>query len=201
MAFAALGAAAVLTVDPRHHRARALIEDAIAVVAARPGDTGWSWPETRLTYANAVLPDAMIAAGAALERPELVDEGLGLLRWLLDRETVDGHLSVTAVGGAGPKDATSLGDQQPIEVSSMADACARAARFDGDPRWDAGVRMAAAWFDGANDAGAPMWDPETGGGFDGLEARGPNLNQGAESTLALISTRQQAAALRLARAA
>ena len=35
-----------------------------------------------------------------------------------------------------------------------------------------------------------MWDPETGGGYDGLQASGPNLNQGAESTLALISTMQ-----------
>ena len=32
-----------------------------------------------------------------------------------------------------------------------------------------------------------MWDPATGGGYDGLHADGPNLNQGAESTLALIS--------------
>ena len=37
-----------------------------------------------------------------------------------------------------------------------------------------------------------MWDPRTGGGYDGLTAHGPNLNQGAESTLALISTLQHA---------
>ncbi len=35
-----------------------------------------------------------------------------------------------------------------------------------------------------------MSDPVTGGGFDGLTPTGPNLNQGAESTLALISTMQ-----------
>ena len=37
-----------------------------------------------------------------------------------------------------------------------------------------------------------MWDPETGGGFDGLLADGVNRNQGAESTLAAISTLQHA---------
>ena len=37
-----------------------------------------------------------------------------------------------------------------------------------------------------------MWDPETGGGFDGLLADGVNQNQGAESTLAAISTLQHA---------
>ena len=40
-----------------------------------------------------------------------------------------------------------------------------------------------------------MWDPATGGGYDGLEATGVNLNQGAESTIALISTRQHARVL------
>ena len=38
-----------------------------------------------------------------------------------------------------------------------------------------------------------MWDPTTGGGYDGLTPLGPNLNQGAESTLALISTLQHGA--------
>jgi len=37
-----------------------------------------------------------------------------------------------------------------------------------------------------------MWDPGTGGGFDGLTPQGPNLNQGTESTLALLSTLQHA---------
>ena len=53
-------------------------------------------------------------------------------------------------------------------------------------------RAAAAWFEGANDAGLMMWDPQTGGGFDGLHADGVNQNQGAESTLAVLSTMQHA---------
>lgn len=77
----------------------------------------------------------------------------------------------------------------------MADACARALELTGSARWARGVQMADAWFDGQNDAGTVMWDPTTGGGYDGLERHGPNRNQGTESTLALISTRQQAAIL------
>jgi hypothetical protein len=37
-----------------------------------------------------------------------------------------------------------------------------------------------------------MWDPHTGGGYDGLHPDGVNSNQGAESTLAVISTLQHA---------
>jgi hypothetical protein len=33
-----------------------------------------------------------------------------------------------------------------------------------------------------------MVNPDNGGGFDGLTARGPNRNQGAESTLAALTT-------------
>jgi hypothetical protein len=40
-----------------------------------------------------------------------------------------------------------------------------------------------------------MYDPHTGGGYDGLKPDGPNLNQGAESTLALVSTLQHARTL------
>ena len=132
----------------------------------------------------------MLAAGMALGRQSLVDEGLGLLAWLLDHETRDGHLSVTPVGGSGPGDPRPSFDQQPIEVAALADACARAAQASPDPRWAAGLSLAVAWFLGDNDAGAPMWDPESGGGYDGLRGDGPNLNQGAESTVSMISTFQ-----------
>ncbi|HSJ91684.1 MAG TPA: hypothetical protein VK917_06425, partial [Ilumatobacter sp.] len=62
----------------------------------------------------------------------------------------------------------------------------------GDDQWRRGVELAVDWFAGANDVGCVMWDAVTNGGYDGLTPTGPNLNQGAESTLALISTMQHA---------
>jgi hypothetical protein len=190
MAFAALGAAEVLETDARHTAARKLLADAVTAIGAPSADPDWPWPERRLSYANAVLPEALLAAGHGLGRADLVADGLRLLGWLLERETVDGHLSPTPVGGAGPGDGGPRFDQQPIEVAAMADACARAATLTGDESWAHGVELAVRWFAGRNDAHAVMWDPVTGGGYDGLEPTGPNLNQGAESTLALISTLQ-----------
>jgi hypothetical protein len=192
MAFAALGAAAVLGVHPTNAAAHSLLSDFAGALLVARDDPAWPWPEVRLYYANALLPDAMIAAGVALERPKLVAGGLDLLGWLLARETRDGHLSVTPAEGSGPGDVGPRFDQQPIEVSTMADACARALSVDDSPKWLEGIRMANAWFDGDNDAKVMMWDPLTGGGFDGLHAEVANQNQGAESTLALVSTRQQA---------
>ncbi len=190
MSFAALGAAEVLASDAENGPARKLITDYAVGLAAPNGDPDWPWPEPRLTYANAVLAEATIAAGTALESEALRRRGLDLLAWLLDYETADGHLSPTPVAGRGRDDSRPAFDQQPIEVASLADACARAAAVDSSPLWPAGVRAAAAWFQGDNDAGRLMWDPETGGGFDGLHADGVNRNQGAEATLAVISTLQ-----------
>jgi hypothetical protein len=192
MAFAALGAAELLAFDPKHRAARALLTDYAASVPAPNHDPTWPWPESRLTYANAVLPEAMIAAGAALADAALRQHGLDLLAWLVGFETTDGHLSPTPGASRAPQDTRPGFDQQPIEVSSLADACARAASVDTNPIWLVGIRAAAAWFMGDNDAGEPMWDPDTGGGYDGLHADGVNSNQGAESTLAVISTLQHA---------
>ena len=190
MAFAALGAHEVLAVSAGHRIALDLLAAAVEVVGHGSAPGPWPWPEPRLSYANAVLPDSMIAAGVALGRQDLVDHGLDLLAWLLDHETNDGHLSVTPVGGSGPEDTRPAFDQQPIEVAALADACARAASHVKDDRWSAGTESTVAWFLGDNDARTPMLDPDSGGGYDGLSADGPNLNQGTESTLALISTLQ-----------
>lgn len=192
MAFATLGAAELLAEHPENRAARKLITDYAASLAAPTGDPVWPWPEPRLTYANAVLPEAMIAAGVALDDMMLRQRGLDLLGWLIEYETSDGHLSPTPVAGRGADDARPGFDQQPIEVASLADACARAAVVDAAAIWPDAVRAAAAWFQGANDAEQVMWDPETGGGYDGLHAYGVNRNQGAESTLAVISTLQHA---------
>ena len=198
MAFAVLGAAELLAVRPRHLGARALLTDAADVMSPPDANAAWPWPEARLRYANAVLPEAMIAAGAVLDRPRLLQHGLDLLAWLLDHETVDSHMSVTPVGGAGPGDIRPAFDQQPIEVAALADACARAATVDGDRRWVDGLGAAEAWFLGDNDGRHVVWDPDTGGGFDGLTPGGANLNQGTESTLALLSTLQHARRLVIA---
>jgi hypothetical protein len=192
MAFAALGATELLSVDPGHQAARELLTDYADTVAKPNGDTAWPWPEPRLTYANAVLPEAMIAAGVALNDSTLRQQGLDLLGWLVEYETAGDHLSPTPAAGRGPNDVRPGFDQQPIEVSTLADACARAAAIDPGSIWPDGVRAAAAWFMGANDARQLMWDPETGGGFDGLHPDGANRNQGAESTLAVLSTMQHA---------
>src|SRR5207248_1674847 len=101
-------------------------------------------------------------------------------------------LRAMAFAGLGAAEVLRSQPDDSAAASLLADACATAAAVTDDRSWETGIRQATAWFLGANDAGTPMWDPATGGGYDGLTPHGPNLNQGAESTLALLSTLQHA---------
>ena len=70
----------------------------------------------------------------------------------------------------------------------MVDACHAAWTADGSPQWRAWLVESAEWFLGRNDAGLPLYDAETGAGFDGLQGDDVNRNRGAESTLAALAS-------------
>ena len=192
MAFAALGAVEILSVEPTNESARALLVASAAMLDRPDVAAQWCWPENRLTYANAALPEALLAAGVTFGDDRLIDAALRQLRWLLASETVDEVLNVTPVGGVGRGEHRPQFDQQPHEVAALADACVRAWRVTNDSMWGDALLRCVGWFMGLNALGEPMYDETTGGGYDGLTARGPNRNQGAESTLALLATLQQA---------
>jgi hypothetical protein len=190
-ALAVFGAVEVLAMKPGTAAAVDALTRWVAAVRVREHPS-WPWPEDRLAYDNGRLPEALIAAGAFLHDARLVDDGLRLLDWLVAVETRNEHFSFTPVGGWAPGETRPGFDQQPLEAAAMADACARAWEATGSSRWRDLVLRSADWFLGANDIGVEIYDEETGGGYDGLTPNGPNLNQGAESTLAALSSLQQA---------
>ncbi len=190
-AYAAIGAAEFMATHPGDPASLCLARDASSALVGRV-DARWPWPEPRLRYANAALAEGLIAAGTCLEDQGCIDRGLEMLAFVLEIETRDGRLSVTGVGGRGPGERDVQFDQQPIEVAAIAEASARAFQLTGEARWRDAVALAWAWFDGLNDGGTPMFDAETGAGFDGLTPEGRNANRGAESTLAALSVLQHA---------
>jgi hypothetical protein len=189
-AYAALGAYEILRVHPGNPAALGLLADARTLLAGPPHDPSWPWPEPRLTYANAVLPEALLVIGAALKDDRALADGLRLLAWLVELETRGDHLSVTPAGGWRLGEPRPGFDQQPIEVSALAEACWRAYAVTGNRDWLTPIERAVAWFAGANDLGLALYDPTSGGGSDGLHADRINENRGAESTLAGLATFQ-----------
>jgi len=195
MAFAGLGAAEMVRADPHDKASADLLADAATVIGLPGDDPEWVWPEPELTYANPALAEVVILAGDLLGDEPLLSDGLRMLDWLCREQEHQGHLSTVPVGGWRPGVPKHRHDQQPIETAATADACATAAAVTGDDRWDGPLFQSIAWFLGDNDTGTVMHDPRTGGGYDGLKPDGPNLNQGAESTLALLATLQHARTL------
>jgi hypothetical protein len=197
--FAALGAAEVLEVLPQHAIARRVLQEAADMIPAGTSlrydpsiiFSRWMWPEQSLRYANGVIPEVLIASGQFLDNEEHLERGLQILDWLVATETKRGHLSVTPTGGRRYKEPTCTFDQQPIEVAALADATWRAARVTKDAHWLNSYAKCVNWFHGDNDNAMPMIDYESHGGYDGLTTEGVNLNQGAESTLAMLATLQE----------
>jgi hypothetical protein len=190
MVYASLGAAEVLRRMPQHKQAQAILADCVEKI--RPvANAEWPWPESRLTYSNGAIPEVLMFAGHFLKRPELIRQGAGLLRWLVDVESVGNQFSVTPTSGWTLNQPRPSFDQQPIEVAALVDACATAFELTNDRTWLTYLNRGASWFAGRNDSQVQMYDPATGAGFDGLTPWGRNENQGAESTLCFLSVAQR----------
>ena len=140
--------------------------------------SAWPWPESRLTYENALPARALLVAGRHLDNRPMIDLGVLVLDWLSDVQTSPaGHLSPVGNGWwryGGPR---SQFDQQPIEATAMLLAAEAAFDLTSADRYRATVERSYAWFLGANDAGVVVVDPERGACHDGLTPSGVNLNQ------------------------
>ncbi len=192
VAFSILGLDAFGRRHPEDHVATLLMELLAGRLFSRfkrNGGEGWPWAENVVTYDNARLPHALLAAGRVLGREEMVERGLVSLEWLLDLQTIEGHFA--PVGNTGwyrRGGARARFDQQPLEADAMISACIEAYRATRDKRWLERAEMCFRWFLGDNDLGLPLRDEATGGGRDGLQDGSLNENQGAESTLAWLSS-------------
>jgi glycosyltransferase involved in cell wall biosynthesis len=150
----------------------------------------WCWFERRLTYCNAVLPQALLICGRSIPNRAMTDAGLESLQWLAELQSSrEGHF--VPIGSNGfyeyGKERARF-DQQPVEAQAMVSACLEAFRITGDKRWNKEARRAFEWFLGRNDLKLPLYDATTGGCRDGLHPDRPNENQGAESTLAFLQS-------------
>ena len=187
--FAMLGADHVLEVDKRHKVASSILAagaDHLLTLFGHSKREGWTWFEDVLAYDNCRLSEAMIRAGVRLNRVDVQHCGIETLRWMTALQKAPG-------GYFRPVGSSTFGkpyqkphpfDQQPVEVWAAIDAASAAYDLTEDESWLNAATRAYDWFSGANDRGLAVADPQTGTSHDGLNQRGLNLNEGAESVLA-----------------
>jgi hypothetical protein len=185
-AYATLGLARLPLATPASRAA--LAEAAYRLDAADSGRADWRWYEPELTYDNARLPQALLAAGRSLGAPALVARSLDRLDWYLEQVGLTGEAPMLrCVGNQWRRpggSATVEGDEQPIDAASTVEALAVAWLATRRARYARLAMRAQAWFYGHNRASLALYDATSGGCRDGLAANGTNPNQGAESTLA-----------------
>jgi hypothetical protein len=155
--------------------------------AARQDD--WHWFEDSVTYSNASLPHALLAASRWSGNQEAQAIGLEALKWLVKVQTSErGLFSPVGSNGFYPRGGEKAAfDQQPIEAGVTVSAVLEAYRITADKAWIEEAYRAFSWFIGNNDLGLSVYDPDSGGCRDGLHPDRPNMNQGAESTLAYLT--------------
>lgn len=187
-AFAMLGADYVLASQPGHDTARTILSDGADFLLARLSSTrrsDWPWFESVLAYDNCRIPEAMIRAGLRLERPDVTQCGLETLNWILDIQTSpSGYFRPIGSDSFGHEYAPPLPfDQQPVEAWAAIDGASAAYDATGEGHWLGHASRAYDWFTGKNDRGVAIGDSLTGSCRDGINPRGLNLNEGAESVL------------------
>lgn len=148
----------------------------------------WLWIEDILTYDNGKIPQALLMSGQWLQRGDMVEAGLRSLEWLIKIQT-NHKGQLTPIGNSGwhPRNGEKARfDQQPLEAQSILEACIEAFKITQDQKWIMEARRCLEWFLGRNDLNIPLYNYKTGGCYDAITSTGPNINQGAESTLALL---------------
>jgi len=194
----AMSSAAIACSAPADHTAgfglaeaaRRLGDRLLAAFRGAGCSADWAWPEQTLTYESALPAQALIAVGERLGDAGMTGLGLSVLDWLLRNEIgADGKFNPVGNRGWWSRGgARAEFDQQPIEAWSASAAAEAAYAATSDSRYADAVERAYSWFLGGNSLGLVIADPATGGCRDGIGADGVNQNQGAESTLAWLSS-------------
>ena len=150
----------------------------------------WKWFENYLTYGNGVLPESMLYAYLATNKPIYKKIALESLDFLLSKMFTPNGFKVISNDGWYHKDSEPQQfGEQPIDVSYTIQTLNAFYKAFKNPLHKQYMDTAFNWFLGQNHLGQIMYNPVSGGGYDGLERENVNLNQGAESTVCYLTAR------------
>lgn len=167
-----------------------LFGDRMVQMYRHESDEEWKWFENYLTYANSVLPEALLCC-YAITGDEVYKK--------IARESFDFLLSVIfnedAIKVVSNRSWYFKGKrreqygEQPIDVAYTILALRKFHDIFKEEEYLNKMEIAFNWFLGNNHLNQIVYNPCTGGCFDGVEEHSVNLNQGAESTLSYLMAR------------
>lgn len=150
----------------------------------------WLWFETYLTYDNGILPESMLLAYQAIGREEYKQIAWEAFEFLLKKLFVGNRLQVISNQGWMHKGEEHHGfGEQPVDVAGTVIALGAFYQVFKEEKYLRMQTDAFNWFLGNNHLHQIIYNPTTGGCYDGLEENNINLNQGAESTVCYLMAR------------
>ena len=153
----------------------------------------WEWFESYLTYANSIVPEAMLCAWLATGEILYKKIAKSAFDFLLSKIFRDQQIRVISNKSWMQKGKMSEpitnGGEQPIDVAYTILALSKFYDVFRDEEYLRKMEISFNWFLGDNHLHQIIYNPCTGGCYDGLEENYVNLNQGAESTVSYLMAR------------
>lgn len=167
-----------------------LFADRLVQMYRHESDEDWKWFEGYLTYANSVLPEALLLCHAMTGSETYKEIAKASFDFLLSQTFDESSIQVISnrswlVRG---KKRGNYGEQ-PIDVAYTILALRKFHDIFKEEEYLNKMEMAFNWFLGNNRLQQVVYNPCTGGCFDGMEEQNVNLNQGAESTVSYLMAR------------
>jgi glycosyltransferase involved in cell wall biosynthesis len=153
-------------------------------------DPEWEWFEGYLTYANSILPEAMLYTWLLTGDKVYKDIAVSSLNFLLSRTFNERGIEVISNKKwlQRGEEAGHFGEQ-PIDVAYTIMTLSKFYDVFAEEDYRHKIELAFNWFLGNNRLHQIIYNPCTGGCYDGLEENHVNLNQGAESTISYLMAR------------
>jgi len=150
----------------------------------------WQWFEGYLTYANSILSESMLCAWLITKDTTYRDVAKSSFDFLLSHTFNEKGIDVISNRGWLQKghERQAFGEQ-PIDVAYTIMTLELFYEVFKNKEYLQKMHIAFNWFLGKNRLQQIVYNPCTGGCYDGMEETHVNLNQGAESTVSYLMAR------------
>ncbi len=169
------------------------LADKLVQMYKHENDENWHWYESYLTYGNSILPEAMLCAFLATDNEKYKSIAKTSFDFLLSKIFINEVIKVVSNKGwlQNNNDSANeqIGGEQPIDVSYTIIALSKFYDVFQEDAYLQNMEIGFNWFLGKNHLHQIVYNPCTGGCYDGLEDTYINLNQGAESTVSYLMAR------------
>jgi glycosyltransferase involved in cell wall biosynthesis len=168
------------------------IADRLVQMYRHEKTTEWHWFENYMTYGNSALPESMLCAYISTKDKNYLKIAEESFSFLLSKIFIKNVIKPISNKGWYRKDVdltSKIGGEQPIDVAYTLLALEQFYLQTNNLKYKEMANIAFNWFLGENHLNQIIYNPCTGGCYDGLEETNVNLNQGAESTLSYLMSR------------